>query len=85
MEELRICRTCKKEKPLSEFNKDKRHSSGYATQCKECKRAYDKASSANREQIQAFCKNIFKYLDNEEIVRTVEKGESAEVQDKELV
>lgn len=32
MEELRICRTCKKEKPLSEFNKDKRHSSGYATQ-----------------------------------------------------
>lgn len=43
MEKLRICRTCKKEKPLSEFNKDKRHSSGYATQCKECKRAYDKA------------------------------------------
>lgn len=43
MEELRICRTCKKEKPLSEFFKDKRHSSGYATQCKECKRAYDRA------------------------------------------
>ena len=43
MEELRICRTCKQEKPLSEFNKDKRHSSGYATQCKECKRAYDRA------------------------------------------
>lgn len=29
--ELGICRTCKQEKPLSEFNKDKRHSSGYAT------------------------------------------------------
>jgi hypothetical protein len=43
MEQLRICRTCKQEKPLSEFNKDKRHSSGYATQCKECKRAYDKS------------------------------------------
>lgn len=43
MEETRICRTCKKEKPLSEFNKDRRHSSGYATQCKECKRAYDRA------------------------------------------
>lgn len=40
--ELRICRTCKQEKPLSEFNKDKRHSSGYATQCKECKRAYER-------------------------------------------
>ena len=43
MEESRICRTCKQEKPLSELNKDKRHSSGYATQCKECKRAYDRA------------------------------------------
>ena len=43
MEQLRICRTCKQEKPLSEFNKDNRHSSGYATQCKECKRAYDKS------------------------------------------
>lgn len=43
MEETRICRTCKKEKPLSKFNKDKRHSSGYATQCKECKCAYDRA------------------------------------------
>ena len=43
MDELRICRTCKKEKPLSAFNVDKRHSSGYATQCKECKHAYDKA------------------------------------------
>ena len=43
MEQLRICRTCKQEKPLSEFNKDKRHSSGYATQCKECKRAYDRS------------------------------------------
>lgn len=41
--EVRICRTCKQEKPLEEFNKDKRHSSGYATQCKECKRAYEKA------------------------------------------
>ena len=41
MEEVRICRTCKKEKLLKEFNKDKRHSSGYATQCKECKRIYE--------------------------------------------
>ncbi len=41
--EMRICRTCKQEKPLEEFNKDKRHSSGYATQCKECKRAYERA------------------------------------------
>lgn len=40
--EVRICRTCKQEKPLEEFNKDKRHSSGYATQCKECKRAYER-------------------------------------------
>jgi len=41
--ETKICRTCKQEKPLSEFNKDKRQKDGYATQCKECKHAYDKA------------------------------------------
>jgi hypothetical protein len=41
--ETKICRTCKKEKPLSEFNKDRRQKDGFATQCKECKHAYDKA------------------------------------------
>ena len=38
--ETKICRTCKQEKLLSEFNKDKRQKDGYATQCKECKHAY---------------------------------------------
>lgn len=31
------------EKSLTEFNKDRRQKDGYATQCKECKRAYDRA------------------------------------------
>lgn len=39
----KICRTCKKEKSLSEFNKDRRQKDGHATQCRECKRAYDRA------------------------------------------
>ena len=30
-------------------------------------------NSANKEQINMFCKNINKYMDNEEIVQTTEK------------
>lgn len=41
--ETKICRTCKQEKNLTEFNKDRRQKDGYATQCKACKRAYDRA------------------------------------------
>lgn len=40
-------------------------------------------SSANREQIQLFCNNIFKYLDKEDIVRPTENKESVELEDKE--
>lgn len=32
-----------------------------------------------------FCKNIMKYIENEEIVRPTENGESVELQDKEPV
>lgn len=40
-------------------------------------------SSANKEQIDLFCKNIDKYINNEEIVRPTENGESVELRDKE--
>ena len=36
-------------------------------------------SSANREQISLFCKNINKYIENEEIVQTIENNESIEL------
>lgn len=39
----KVCRVCGIEKPLEEFNKDRRQPDGYATRCKECKRAYDRA------------------------------------------
>ena len=39
----KTCRTCGKEKLLEEFNRDRRQKDGYATQCKECKHAYDNA------------------------------------------
>ena len=34
----KICRCCKKEKPIEEFVKDNRSKDGYSTQCKECKK-----------------------------------------------
>lgn len=40
-------------------------------------------SSATRLQLEVFCKNIFKYLDSKDIVRTVEKQESTEQENKE--
>ena len=40
-------------------------------------------SSATRKQIEVFCKNIFNYLDGEDIVQTVENNESTELEDKE--
>ena len=40
-------------------------------------------SSANKEQIRMFCKNIHNYLENEEIVRPTENLESVEQEDKE--
>ena len=42
-------------------------------------------SSATRLQLEVFCKNIFNYLDSKDIVRTVEKVESTEQGDKELL
>lgn len=40
-------------------------------------------SNANKEELEMFCKNIPKYLNNEDIVRTTEKNESVELKDKE--
>ena len=40
-------------------------------------------SSANKEHIRMFCKNIHNYLENEEIVRPTENLESVEHEDKE--
>lgn len=42
-------------------------------------------NSANRKQLETFTKNIFKYLDNEEIVQPIENKESIELEDKELL
>lgn len=39
----RICGSCKEEKNLSDFRKDKNHSSGYGFYCKLCARNYGSA------------------------------------------
>lgn len=40
-------------------------------------------SSATRKQLEVFCKNIFTYLDSEDIVQTIEDKKSIELKDKE--
>lgn len=42
-------------------------------------------NSANREQLLTFAKNIEKYMNNDEIVQSIENKKSIELQDKELV
>lgn len=50
--ETRVCSTCKKETSVSDFTRDPRRKSGYASQCKPCKRLYDNARyKANRLNI----------------------------------
>lgn len=41
--ELKICRFCKNQYPLVNFNKNKRQKDGYATICRICDKAYNKA------------------------------------------
>lgn len=40
--ETKICSKCKKEKPVSEFGKNKAKKDGLQAECKECKSAYNK-------------------------------------------
>jgi len=59
---MKICTTCKKEKPLSEFNKlckSRAHiSDGHQPQCKQCRNAYDK-TPARRKAIRLQKKRYF--------------------------
>lgn len=52
MEQLKTCRTCKIEKPISKFNKDKTKKYGVGGECKECaKVASRKYYYANTDSI----------------------------------
>ena len=48
----KVCSKCGKEKPVSEFSKDKNSSDGYTYQCKECRNAkYREYYHANSEKM----------------------------------
>ena len=42
-------------------------------------------NNASKDEMKVFCKNILNYMNNEDIVRTVENVESTESEDKELL
>ena len=42
-------------------------------------------NDADLQELEQFCKNILNYMNNEDIVRTVENDESTELEDKELL
>jgi len=49
--QTKVCSKCGKEKPLSEFHKDKVQVSGLACRCKDCKKEYNRIrNSFNKEQ-----------------------------------
>ena len=47
---MKICSTCKKEKELVEFSKDKSRSDGLQNKCKECAKQTDKQSYLNNTE-----------------------------------
>lgn len=46
---MKSCSTCKQIKPLECFGKDKRASTGFKSQCKECEKKYRAVSEKNRD------------------------------------
>jgi hypothetical protein len=58
---MKICITCKKEKEYSEFSKRKKEKDGYNSQCKECKRSYEKDYRLNNsDKIKSYNKSSYK-------------------------
>lgn len=49
---MKVCRTCKENKPLIEFNKNKRQIDGYAKVCRTCDKAYNKANYRLRHPVE---------------------------------
>lgn len=65
---MKQCSKCKEIKPLSAFSKDKHKTSGYVSQCKECKHLYDICyKNINRDEINR--KRVNYYYSNLKYVR----------------
>lgn len=50
MNTTKVCGTCKEEKLLTEYNKDKSHKDGLQSRCRNCKNAADKEYGAKNKQ-----------------------------------
>ena len=59
---LKICSTCKVEKPLTEFTRSKAQKSGYMCYCKACNNLRNKAYRKEEATLEAACKRVYSYL-----------------------
>lgn len=77
--EIRICKKCEKEKPITEFKK--RSDYGYRGECNECKKLIDKNYyNKNEEKIKETVKKYRK--DNAKLVKTKQKESYENNKDK---
>ena len=57
MEQIKICKTCKQEKLLTDFTKSKQTKTGYRVICKKCRNAYAKEYvTKNKEHFRTYHK-----------------------------
>lgn len=88
---MKVCGSCKIEKPLTDFYKNKSKKCGYQSQCKQCKAAYNrnhyKVDSDKYKSRALAWKHDNKYkvvaqrhgVDEEEVKRAIENSDSCEI------
>ncbi len=74
---MKVCKKCKKDKPLSEFSKNKNQKDGLGIWCSGCKKDYKKYYySKNKENLSEYIKKYYK--ENCERIKNKRKSERKE-------
>lgn len=71
---VKICRECKQEKDIEQFNRKKQSKDGHDSLCKECQKQYDINRRKNPKRVE-YCKNYNKkyYQDNNEHLKEYQR------------
>lgn len=56
---LKVCKVCEKQKPVTEFNKDKKTHDKYRTRCKECLNSNERDRFKRKPAIRTKQKPVF--------------------------